>query len=239
MAKRYGFWLRLAGVVLKPPLTVFTKREWLGRDNIPQSGPVIFAVNHVSHADPLIVAHFIYDLPRKPRFLAKDSLFRTPVVKWVLRGAKQIPVYRGTRDASASLAAARAALSEGDGVIIYPEGTTTKDPDLWPMQPKTGLARLALETKAPVIPIAQWGAHRLFDAQTRKLRLRFRTPITVVAGPPVDLSAYDGKPLTSETLRAVTDTVMRQVRTQLAEIRRETPPEAFYVRPAAQHQEVL
>lgn len=236
---KYGFWLRLAGGILKPILNVFTRHQWLGRENIPKTGPLIFAVNHISHADPLTVAHFVYNLPRPPRFLAKDSLFSTPGIKWVLRGARQIPVYRGTKDASTSLKAAREALGQGEAVIIYPEGTTTKDPQLWPMLPKTGIARLAMETKAPVIPVAQWGAQKLFDAQSRKLTLRLRTPVTLLAGPPVDLSAFDGKPLTSETLRAVADTVMDRVRAQLAEIRGETPPAEFYAQPRARRQEVL
>lgn len=230
---KLGFWLRLAVVVLKPLLTVLTKRRWIGRENIPATGPVIFAANHVSHADPLTVAHFVYDLPRNPRFLAKDSLFRVPVLKWVLYGCRQIPVYRGTKDASASLRAARDVLAEGESVIIYPEGTTTKDPELWPMVARTGVARLALESGAPVIPVAQWGAQQLFDARTKKVRLRPRTPVTTVAGPPVDLSAYERRPLTAEVLRGATDEIMRAVRRQLAEIRGEPEPAAFYVRPRA------
>jgi 1-acyl-sn-glycerol-3-phosphate acyltransferase len=228
---RLGFWLRLAGVVLKPPLNVFTRREWLGSEHVPD-GAAILAVNHISYTDPLVIAHWVYDLPRRPRFLAKDSLFRVPFVKSVLNGTGQIPVFRGTRDASHALRAAREVLAQGHAVIIYPEGSTTKDPDLWPMLGKTGVARLALETGAPVIPVTQWGAQRLLDPRTpRKLRLRPRTRVIVVAGPPVDLSAYAGKPLTTEVLRGVTDTVMKAIRDQLAELRGEPAPTAFYTGP--------
>lgn len=228
--RRNGFWLRLCVVVLRPPLMVLTRRTWLGTDNVPARGPVIFAVNHHSHADPFVVAHWVYDLPRAPRFLAKESLFRIPVVKRVLRGAHQIPVYRGTKDASVALRDARAVLDGGGAVIIYPEGTVTKDPDLWPMQAKTGVARLALETGAPVVPVAEWGSERIFDPRTNTLHLRLRYPITVVAGSPVDLSAY-ARPPTTEVLREATDTIMVAVRDLLAGIRHEQPPARFFPRP--------
>ena len=75
-------------------------------------------------------------------------------------------------------------------MVIYPEGTTTREPDLWPMRGKTGAARLALATGAPVIPVAMWGPEQLFDPRTSKLRLRPRTPVTVVAGPPSTCAAW-------------------------------------------------
>lgn len=229
--RKLGFWMRFAVCFLKPLLNVFTKREWLGRENIPTTGGVIIVFNHISYADPPIAAHFVYDLPRVPRFLAKESLFRLPVVGWVVGGAGQIPVYRGSASAATSLRAAAAALDRGEAVIIYPEGTVTKDADLWPMVGKTGAARLALETGAPVIPVAQWGAQRLFDGRTRKLRLRPRTPIQVTAGPPVDLSPWADQPLTSTVLRGATDAIMRQLRDMVAELRGETPPATFHAQP--------
>lgn len=229
--RRLGFWLRLCVVVLKPLLTVATRRTWRGNDNVPADGPVIFAVNHKSHADPFTVAHWVYDLPRTPRFLAKESLFRVPFVKSVLHGANQIPVYRGSKDASASLRDARAVLDEGGAVIIYPEGTVTKQPELWPMQAKTGVARLALESGAPVVPVAEWGSQRIFDPRTKKVRLRLRTPVSVLVGPPVNLSAYAGRQLSGEVLRAATDTIMCDVQDLLVEIRGEPAPAEFFPRP--------
>ncbi|MGB9376340.1 MAG: lysophospholipid acyltransferase family protein [Mycobacteriales bacterium] len=228
---KVGFWMRVAVCVLKPLLFVFTKHEWRGRDNIPKSGGVIIAVNHISYADPPITAHFVYDLPRLPRFLAKESLFRMPVVGWVVGGAGQIPVYRGTVSASTSLRGAVAAINRGEAVVIYPEGTVTKDPDLWPMVGKTGAARLALETGAPVVPVAQWGAQRLYDRRTRKLRLRPRTPVQLEAGPPVDLSRWIGRPLSAPVLREATDEIMGRLRDLVAGLRGETPPETFFVQP--------
>ncbi len=228
---KLGFWLRLAVCILKPLLTVFTAHEWRGRDHVPATGGVIITFNHISYADPPITAHFVYDLPRVPRFLAKESLFRMPLVGRVVGGAGQIPVYRGTAGASSSLREAKKALGRGEAVIIYPEGTVTKDPGLWPMVAKTGAARLALETGAPVIPVAQWGAQRIFDGRSKTLRLRPRTPVEIVAGPPVDLSPWAGKPITNALLREATEAIMARIRDQLAEIRGETPPDEVCAAP--------
>src|SRR5439155_6108050 len=142
------------------------------------------------------------------QFLGKASLFKIPVIGWLISQVRQIPVHRGTVDAIKALEAAIAAVKDGDCVIIYPEGTTTREPDLWPMRGKTGVARLALSTGAPVVPLAMWGPQRLYDPRTHKLRPRPRTPVTLVAGPPIDLSAWAGSPPTTQTLYEMTDAIM-------------------------------
>lgn len=232
---RLSIWQRFAVAVVKPPLTVMTRRDWSGMEHVPRSGGAILVANHMSHADPLICAHFVYDSGRWPQFLAKASVFDVPVIGWLLHRVRQIPVTRGTVDAVKALQAATAAIEAGDAVIFYPEGTTTKEPDLWPMKGKTGAARLALQTGAPVIPIVMWGPERLFDPRTKKIRLRPRTPVTVVAGPPVDLSKWAGAEPTTATLHEMTDEIMLRLRDILAEIRGGTPPELWSPsrRPAA------
>jgi 1-acyl-sn-glycerol-3-phosphate acyltransferase len=219
-----GFWRLLAVAVVKPVFTVLTRRTWRGAGNIPTSGGVILVPNHVSHADPLVAAHFVYDAGRWPQFLGKASLFRLPVLGAWLRAIRQIPVHRGTSDAGKALEAAIAAVRAGDAVIIYPEGTTTRDPDLWPMRGKTGVARLALATGAPVVPIVMWGPERIFDPRTQKLRLRPRTPVTVVAGPPLDLSRWAGAAPTPPVLHELTEHIMGRLREMLGEVRGERPP---------------
>jgi len=230
--RRLGFWRWIAVILIKPIMLLFTRRTWRGLEHVPTTGPAILVSNHISHADPLVVAHFVYEAGRWPRFLAKSGLFRNPVLGYLLREVEQIPVYRGTADAAKSLEEAIAGLRAGKTVIIYPEGTITRQPDLWPMRGKTGVARLALATGAPVIPIAQWGAQRLYDPIRKKIRIRPRTPVTVVAGPPVDLSAWRDAPPTKATLHEMTDTIMRHIQDLLVEIRGETPPE-LDVPPAA------
>jgi 1-acyl-sn-glycerol-3-phosphate acyltransferase len=227
---RVGFWLRVAWAVIYPVDSVLFKLRWLGREHIPATGGVLVAANHISYADPLTFARFVWDAGRVPRFLAKDELFRVFFLRRVLRGAGQIPVHRGSTDAHASLRDAVAALAAGEAVCIYPEGTVTRDPDWWPMVSRTGVARLALATDVPVVPVAQWGPQEAVDIYRKRFRPLPRKTATCVAGPPVDLSAYRGRPQTAELLREVTDVIMARVRDLLGELRGETPPTQFWRR---------
>jgi 1-acyl-sn-glycerol-3-phosphate acyltransferase len=124
-----------------------------------------------------------------------------------------------------------AALDAGGAVVIYPEGTITREPQLWPMKGKTGAARLALATGAPVIPVAMWGPEKLFDPRTNRFGLRPRTPVTVVAGPPVNLGRWAGATPTRAVLEEMTDEIMLSLRDLLAGIRGGTPP-PLWERPA-------
>ena len=223
--RRAGFWYRFGVCVAKPPLWLLTRRRWSGAEHVPRQGTgVIVAANHLSHLDPFVLTHFLLDGgPRRlPRFLAKSGLFSVFFVGTVLRGAEQIPVKRYTEDASLALAAAVRALQAGRCVLIYPEGTTTKRADYWPGPTKTGVARLALLSGAPVVPVAHWGVQRIFGID-RKLHLR-PTPVAVAAGPPVDLSRYAGLPLTSEVLHAATADVMDAIVALLSDLRGEAVP---------------
>jgi 1-acyl-sn-glycerol-3-phosphate acyltransferase len=222
--RKLGFWRRGAVGVVKPVMVVMSRPDWRGMANIPADGPVIIVANHMSHADPLVLAHFVYDSGRWPVFLAKASVFEVPVIGAWLRAVDQTPVFRGTVDAAKALDAAVGALRAGKCVVVYPEGTTTKEPELWPMRGKTGAARLWLTTGAPVVPVAMWGPERLFDPRTKKVRLVPRTPVTVVAGPPLDLSPWAGASTSVATLQEITEHIMLRLRDMLAEIRGGTPP---------------
>ncbi|WP_184583984.1 lysophospholipid acyltransferase family protein [Lipingzhangella halophila] len=212
--------------IVRPILTAMTKAEWKGQRNIPREGGVIIAANHLSWADPLTIAHYLYVAGRRwPTFTAKESVFRIPVVKAVANSTGQIPVKRGSTDAVKALQEAEKALVEdGSSVIIYPEGTCTRDPDLWPMVAKTGVARLALSTGVPVVPLAHWGEQNLLRYGTKKLRPFPRKRVRFEAGPPVDLSAYRGQPMTATVLRDATAEIMRAITGLQAEIRGEDPP---------------
>jgi 1-acyl-sn-glycerol-3-phosphate acyltransferase len=117
-----------------------------------------------------------------------------------------------------------AAVRAGECVGIYPEGTITKDPDLWPMNGKTGAARVALETGCPVIPIAQWGPQEILAPYSKRLRLLPPKTVRVLAGPPVDLADLRARPVTPEVLRTASDRIVEAITAQLAQLRGELPP---------------
>jgi 1-acyl-sn-glycerol-3-phosphate acyltransferase len=230
--RQLGPYYALAVVVLKPLVVLSARRRWLGTEHVPATGGVVLASNHISHADPFFVAELaVHGLGRTARFMAKSTLFEgNGLVSRVMRGAGQIPVHRDTEGASHALRDAVAALRAGECVVIYPEGTVSREPGKWPMQARTGVARLALLSGAPVVPVAQWGAQEVHDTYRRRgLRLLPRHDVVLQAGPPVDLSAYDGLPLTAEVLRAATDDVMDAITTMLEQLRAERRPAQRFV----------
>lgn len=220
-----GFAFKFIATLIRPFLMAFTRQNWRGGENIPPGGTgVIVAGNHISHFDPLSFAHFLWDNGRATRYLAKSGVFRVPVFGRLITAAGQIPVYRESRDASQAYRAAVAAVKAGELVAIYPEGTISRDPDLWPMVGKTGAARVALETGCDVIPVAQWGANHVLAPYSKRIRLLPRKTMSVIAGPPIPLDDLRGRPVDSTVLRIATDRIMAAITAQLAQIRGEVAP---------------
>ena len=218
------FAYRLAIAVIRPLLMVFTRREWSGAENLPTEGGYVVCPNHYSYLEPLVFGHFLVDHGHAPRYLGKIEVFRAPVVGRIVRGADQIPVYRESERAGDAYRAAVAAVRAGKGVAIYPEGTLTRDPGLWPMRGKTGAARVALETQCPVVPVATWGAQEIFPPYSRRLRLLPRKTVRVRAGRPVLLADLYGKPLTAEVLGEATSRIMASITAELEVLRGEKAP---------------
>jgi len=229
--KKIGCWYFLAVGLLRPWLLLLTRRDWGGaehlRANVRPDGSqegVIVCPNHISWFDPLESAHFLYDNGRPPRYLGKEAIFRVPIVGRIIRGAGQIPVYRRTVDAANSVRDAITAVEQGECVVVYPEGTITRDPALWPMTGKTGAARIALATGAPLLPLALWGAQEVMAPYRKQLRLLPRKMMCVRVGPPVDLDDLRGRDVDEEILRLATARLMLAITSLLEEIRGETAP---------------
>jgi 1-acyl-sn-glycerol-3-phosphate acyltransferase len=229
-----GFWIRLCVMVLYPldRLLFRLRFQHLDRVPAPSQGGVIIAINHISHVDTVLMARLVWQSGRVPRFMIKSGVFTKPVLGQVMRGAKQIPVYRGTTDASASLRDAVTALEQGEAIVIYPEGTITRDPEQWPMQGKTGIARLVLlAPDIPVVPVGQWGSQHLRAPILRRVFCRRVSEASV--GEPLDLRRFRDADATAATLREVTDTIMDAIRDEVAGLRGEKPPEEYY-KPASE-----
>ena len=214
---------RAAALFLKSIMWSITRKDWHGAEHLPKDTGFIAVSNHASYADPITLAHFLYNNGHPPRFLAKSSLFELPVLGRALHGLDQVPVYRGTSKAKDAVDKGMEILHRGDCIAMFPEGTLTRDPDLWPMVARTGAARMAIDAGVPIVPVAQWGAHRLLAPYGKVLKPIPRKRITVVAGPPIDLSDLAGTG-DAESLRIATDRIMGTLTSMLAEIRGEDAP---------------
>ena len=223
-------WIRFCEILLFPLTRLLGRRRYVGIDRIGVPGPILVVANHISHIDPVYDTVFIRKSGRWPHVLAKASLWKIPLVGKVLTGTQQIPVERGGGAGGQALDAATKALREGRTVLIYPEGTVTKDPDRWPMRPRPGVAVLALTGNVTVIPVAHWGSHEVYTSYQRGLKLKPlpRKDVHVVAGEPIDLSQWQGKPVDARAIRDVSYLIMTTIRDMVGQLRGETPPVEFF-----------
>ena len=216
----------LGAAILWPNLMVWTKRDWRGQQFLGQPGDgIVVAANHLSWLDPLLLLHYSNDANRPARFLAKDSLFDLPVLGTVMSGAGTIPVHRESSEAGNAVSDAVAAVKAGEAVWVYPEGTITRDPDLWPMSGRTGAVRIALESGKPLVPVAHWGVQEMMRPYKVELNLFPRKTVHVVAGAPIDLDDLREQPVTEQLLQIGTTRLLDTITSLEAEIRGETPPD--------------
>jgi len=218
---RPTIWWGFAAVVV-PLLGLLARIRIEGGEKLPREGAFVLAPNHYSELDPLIVAAVVWRLGRQPRFMVKESLFRVPVVGWALRMTGMIPVARASSAASAkqTLETAETIVERGQGLIVYPEGSLTRDPDMWPMRGKTGAVRLAMAGGIPLIPCVQWGTQAILPRYGKLSLWPLRKPVTVVIGDPMDVSEYErDTPLHPHALAEGTDAVMDRLAEMLAEVR--------------------
>jgi 1-acyl-sn-glycerol-3-phosphate acyltransferase len=219
---------RFVARVVRPVVRRVTKQDWAGQEHIPSDGGFVLCPNHISYVDVFAFAHFAFDSGREPYLLGKESVFRIPGIGRLFAKAGMIPVYRESGQAATAFRAAIDAVRAGKCVAIYPEGTLTRDPDLWPMTGKTGAARVALETRCPVIPVAQWGAHEILGRYEKKVRLFPRKVMRLRAGAPVDLTDLYDVPMSAPVLREATERIMAAITRELEVLRGEKAPESRF-----------
>ncbi len=233
LQQRRGWAFNLAVPIIKPTLLATTRRNWIDGEKIPVEGGFILVLNHVSHVDPLTAAHLLYDHGRLPRYLAKSGLFKNKALAYFLNAAGQIPVERLSRNAVGAYDAAVRAVQDGQCVVVYPEGTITRDPDMWPMTGKSGAARIALATGCPVIPVGQWGAQQLLAPYAKKPNPLPRKTITMKVGDPVDLHDLLALPPSTAVTQQATDRIMAAITALVEDIRgAKAPAERFDMRRA-------
>ncbi|KQR40390.1 lysophospholipid acyltransferase family protein [Microbacterium sp. Leaf159] len=219
------FWPVAAIVV--PAVSLLAKVRVTGADKLPREGAFVLAPNHYSEFDPLIVALAVWRIGRAPRFMAKESLFKVPVLGWVLRRTGMIPVARSSSASAAKQTLKQSAelVEHGRGVIVYPEGTLTRDPDMWPMRGKSGAVRLALADGIPLIPMAHWGTQEIMGRYQKGLSLwPLRKRVNVVIGDPIDVSDLRGRAGEASALNEATTRLMNAITALLEELRDEKAP---------------
>ncbi|WP_370626914.1 lysophospholipid acyltransferase family protein [Cryobacterium sp. PAMC25264] len=217
------FWLLAALVV--PAMNVAARYTITDGHKFPRQGAFVFSPNHYSEIDPIVMGMVSWKLGRLPRFLAKASLFKLPVAGWLLTKSGQIPVQRGgSVRGSEPVKAARRLVERGQMVVVYPEGSLTRDPELWPMRGKSGAVRIALEQGIPIVPAAHWGTQQLMERYSNKLHLFPRKTILVKIGDPLDLAEFRGRNLDTATLNEATAVVMDAITALLEDLRQEKAP---------------
>jgi 1-acyl-sn-glycerol-3-phosphate acyltransferase len=202
-----------------------------------REGPLIFAANHIGDFDPVAMTAACQVMGLAPRMMATAGLFRAPIVGSAMRASGHIPVKRWQADVGDAAYAAADALKIGSHILIYPEGRISLDPGLWPERAKTGPARMALASGAPVIPVAQWGAHEVMAYQGRRTMFLnlissiWRRPtVQIHFGAPVDLS--DLRQGGVGHARIASDRIIDAITANLATLRPDEPRLPRHVDPS-------
>jgi len=214
-------WFQAAKAVALPPAWLWFRWRFEHLDRIPPRGPALIACNHASYLDPIANAYAVVKAGRRPRFLAKDDLFRIPVVGRALAGSGQIPVNRGSVDRKPLLRAERA-LAAGEVVVVYPEGTVTDRGDGLPMEGKTGTVRLALAAGVPITPMVSWGSAPVWQ-KSGPGSLKPGRPVWVSVGPAIDLSAKPDAIEDFGAVRAMTTDLMSVLAAMTTDLRDRYP----------------
>ena len=222
--------IRIIAFFLAPILRLIFKVEVTGMEKLPKKGAYILTPNHATNVDGLAVAYFIYIiLKRGPHFFAKEALFNIPLVGKVLLAGGQIPVFRkGGQRNDDSFKIANLYLQAGHTICIYPEGTLTREPNLWPMRGKTGAIRLALDSGVPVYPIAHWGSEQIMGRYSSKFRPGFWKKVQILVGDEIDLARYRKPDLSPEELLEATEHVMRRITSLVEQMRGEKAPATLW-----------
>lgn len=232
MTHRLTGFYRFARGVFRTFMVPWTKIDVEGLDKLPREGGFLLVCNHLSNIDPVCLLWVMMKADIPVRIMAKSELFKVPLLGGAMRQMKLLPVNRRAKDPGAILASAAQALREGECVAIYPEGTLTLDPELWPMRIKTGAARLALDTGAPVIPFIHWGEQKIMRSGSVLIDFRPRRRVQVRIGDPIPLEdlCHESGSADHEAVEEATRRIQRVMIEGVAQLRGEEAPAGVWDR---------
>ncbi len=208
----------LVRLLFRPESFPYARFAISGMENIPATGPVLLAPNHRSYFDVAAVGLVAARLGRPVRFMAKQEVFDAPVVGRLARALGGIPVERGSKS-SDPMRQAAASLRAGEVVIVLPQGTIPRGEEFFDpvLKGRTGTARLAAQTGAPVVPIGLWGTERVWPRSSKvpnMTTLRHPPKVTVNVGPPVSLGLEDPVADTARLMAAIADLLPEEARVE-------------------------
>ena len=183
------------------------QRRYFGLDNIPRTGGAVIAVNHTSYTDFLPAALGLYRAGRRARFMHKSEMLDNPLLRFLSKHTKSVPVDRSA--GADAFAAAVAELKDGEAVVVYPEATISRSFEL--KEFKTGAVRMAARSGVPIVPCIVWGAQRQASKGTRRRLGHARIPIDVMYGAPIDVPADADPEQTTAELHAVMEQMLHTV----------------------------
>jgi 1-acyl-sn-glycerol-3-phosphate acyltransferase len=221
---------RVLAFLILPTMTLLARYRLHNAHNVPVTGAFVLSPNHYSNLDPIAIGVGMWKIGRMPRYMAKASLFRAPVLGWLMTKSGQVPVERASRTQRSRdpMKAVRQIAEQGLAVVVYPEGSLTREPDMWPMRGKYGAVRTALGAGIPLIPVASWGAQEILPRYSKRISIFPRKTVHILFGEPLDLSQFDGRPLDSRLLAEATEMLMAAITELLEELRGETAPQVRY-----------
>jgi len=221
---------RVLAFLILPTMTLLARYTLHDTKNVPAQGAFVLSPNHYSNLDPIVIGVSMWKIGRMPRYMAKASLFGIPVLGWLMKKSGQVPVERVSRgrEGGDPMKAARQIADQGLAVVVYPEGSLTREPDMWPMRGKHGAVRTALEAGIPLIPAASWGAQEILPRYSKRISVFPRKTVHVRFGEPVDLSEFKGRQLDSRVLAEATEKLMTAITKLLEELRGESAPKVRY-----------
>lgn len=195
---------RFCRFILRGLFKVLFHLEVKGSENVPQSGPVIIAANHASFLDPPLIG---VALKRDVYFLARESLFKIWGFGWLIRETHAFPIKRGIFD-PAGFKEIFNLLSSGKVLLLFPEGTRSRDGSL--QEPRAGVGMIAYKMRVPVIPALITGSYNAWSRTSKRIKM---TSVSVSLGKPVPLDSYFKKEKSKKTYKEISQRIMKEIST--------------------------